>query len=77
MKLQQTKVELAPPPAILELLSNFLLKFSPQQYEYSPTPIYNVASAYTDYILSGQAEAISGIGPLLSALKKIQQWDIS
>ena len=37
----------------------------------SKTLEYYVASLFTDYLLQGHAEAILGIRPILSALKKI------
>ena len=35
MKLQSTKVELAPPSVILDLLSTFLLNFNPSHVEWA------------------------------------------
>jgi hypothetical protein len=71
VKLQSTKVELAPPPVILELITNFLTNFNPAHMEYASGSFYSLASAYTDYVLSGHAEAITGIRPLMIAIKKI------
>jgi len=74
-KLQSTKVDLAPPPVILDLLSGFLLKFSPDHVDYAATQFYQVASAFAEYIVSGHAEPITGIRPLMLAIKKIHEWD--
>ena len=74
-KLQSTKVDIAPPSVILELLSGFLLKFSPGHLDYAASQFYQVASSYTEYIISGHAEPITGIRPIMLAIKKIHEWD--
>jgi hypothetical protein len=71
MKLQQSKFDISNPNLILEHLSNFLQNFNVKQQEHCSQQFYYVASLYTDYLLQGHAEAISGIHPILSALKKI------
>jgi len=75
IKLQSTKVEMAPPPVILDIISNFLIKFNPSDADRAASQFYFVASAFADYILSGQAEPIAGIRPLMIAIKKIQEND--
>lgn len=72
MKLQQAKFEISNPQLILELVQNFLLKFNPQQLELAGQQFYYLASCYTDYLLQGHAEAITGIRYILTALRKVQ-----